>query len=261
VTLPLAGLVVVVTRPAAQAARFAALVTAAGAQPLLLPTLEIETIVLDADTRSRLAPDAFDWTIFTSANAVEASLAQLPHPARTQVAAVGRATARALEQHGIPVAAVPRTTSDSEGLLALECFADLRGQRVLILKGRGGRTLLREELARRGAEVVLGDVYERRRAVAHPGALAALRRACDTGTAAVAATSAEVLAALLDLAPEPDCPGLRDALLLVPGERVAVAARGLAWRGHIVVAPGAEDETMAETLSRARAGGSPPGAA
>jgi len=261
VTLPLAGRVVVVTRPAAQAAPFASLAAAAGAQPLLLPTLEIETLALDAEARRRLAPDDFDWTIFTSANAVESSLAQLPRPTRTRVAAVGRATARALERRGIPVAAVPKTASDSEGLLELDCFADLRGQRILILKGRGGRALLREELARRGAEVLLGDVYQRRRATASPAALAALRSACDAGTAVVAATSAEVLASLLELASEASCPRLRDAALLVPGERVAAAARELGWRGRIVVAPSAEDATMAEALGRAFAAGSDPGAA
>jgi uroporphyrinogen-III synthase len=140
-------------------------------------------------------------------------------------------------------------------------MAHLRGQRVLILKGRGGRTLLREELARRGAEVVLGDVYERRRAAADPTALAALRHACDAGAAVVAATSAEVLAALLELAPEGACPRLKDAALLVPGERVAAAARELGWRGRIVVAPSAEDAAMAGALGQAFAGRSDPGAA
>ena len=260
-TLPLARRVVVVTRPAAQAAPFAALVAAAGAEPLRVPTIEIVTVELDAAARSQLVPDRFDWTVFTSANAVESALAQLPRPSRTRVAAVGRATARALERHGIPVAAVPGTTSDSEGLLELDCFADLRGQRVLILKGRGGRTLLREELARRGAEVVLGDVYERRRAAADPEAMAALRRACDEGAAVVAATSAEVLAALLELAPEAGCPRLKDAALLVPGERVAAAASALGWRGRIVVASSAEDAAMAEALGRALTGGSGAGAA
>jgi len=261
VTGPLAGIVVVVTRPAAQAAGFAALATAAGAQALLLPTLEIQTIALDAASRGRLVPDDYDWTIYTSANAVESSLQQLPRPQRTRVAAVGRATARALQQHGIAVSAVPRTSADSEGLLELECFADLRGRRILILKGRGGRTLLREELARRGAEVVPGDVYQRRRTDASPQALEELRRACDAGRAVIAATSAEVLAALLDLAPEDRCPRLRDAALLVPGERVAAAARSHGWRGRLVVATGAEDAAMADALASAFAGRSRPGTA
>jgi len=261
VTPPLAGRVVVVTRPAAQAARFASLVAAAGAQPLLLPTLEIAAVELDADARRRLAPDDYDWVVFTSSNAVDSALAQLPHPRRARVAAVGRATARALEHCGIRVAAFPRTTSDSEGLLELDCFAEPRGQRILILKGRGGRTLLRDELARRGAEVVLGDVYERRRAPADASALQALRQACATGSVVIAATSAEVLAALLELAPEEGCPALRDATLLVPGERVASSARDFGWRGRIVVATGAEDAIMAETLGRVFGPGSSPGTA
>lgn len=260
-TQPLAGVVVVVTRPVAQAARFAALAEAAGARPLLLPTIEIEPVELDEASRARLAPDAFDWTIYTSANAVESSLRQLPRPQRTRVAAVGRGTARALQERGIEVHALPRTTADSEGLLALECFADMRGRRVLILKGRGGRTLLREELELRGAEVVPGDVYERRAASVRPATLDELRAASESRRIAVAATSAEVLAALLQLAPEDRCPRLRDALLLVPGERVAAAARKLGWRGRLVVAPSAEDAVMLEALGQAMDGRSNPGAA
>ena len=257
----LAGRVVVVTRPAAQAQRFAALVREAGGDPLLLPAIEIEPLELDAEARARLAPDGFDWTIYTSANAVECSLRQLPRPQRTRIAVVGGATARTLEAHGLAVAAVPRTTADSEGLLALEEFADLRGRRVLILKGSGGRTLLREELARRGAEVVLGDVYRRRRAVADPGGVEQLRRACDEDRAVVAVTSAEVLAGLLELAPAERCPRLRDAPLVVPAERVAEAARGHGWRGPVVVAASAEDVAMVQAVARAGGPGSGPAAA
>jgi uroporphyrinogen-III synthase len=261
VTAPLDGRVVVVTRPAAQAARFAAMVAADGATPLMLPTIEIQPIELDAAARATLAPDTFDWTIYTSANAVEASLRQLPRPARSKIAALGRGTARALAAHGLEVAAVPTTTADSEGLLALDCFADLRGQRVLILKGRGGRPLLREELTRRGAEAVAGDVYLRRLAVADPPALQALRNACDAGSAVITATSAEVLDGLLRLAPEDANPRLRDVPLLVPGPRVAAAAREQGWRGRIVAAASAEDAAMAEALRDSLGHGSQPGVA
>ena len=256
----LAGVVVVVTRPAAQAARFAALVEAAGAQALLFPAVAIDPVTLDAPARERLAPDRYDWTIYTSANAVEHSLSQLPRPRATRVAAVGKGTARALREHGITVSASPATTADSEGLLELDCFADLRGQRLLILKGRGGRTLLREELARRGAEVTAGDVYQRRRAQADPAAFEALRGACAGGRAVVAATSAEVLAALLELAPDDHCPGLRELPLVVPGERVAAAAGELGWRGRVVPAASAEDAAMLQAVVTV-ADGSAPGPA
>ena len=256
-TPPLAGVTVVVTRPRAQAARFAALVREAGATPILLPALEIEPVEPDAAARARLVPDDYDWTIYTSANAVECSLHALPRPARTRVAAIGRATARALEEHGIAVQAVPAGASESEGLLALESFAAPAGQRILILKGAGGRTLLREELLRRGAEVVTGDLYRRVAAIPDGAALDAIKAAGGRGPLVVAATSAESLAALLEAVPDARLPRLREVTLLVPGERVATAARGLGWRGPLLVARSAEDGSMAEALVAACAGGSP----
>jgi uroporphyrinogen-III synthase len=250
VTPALEGLTVVVTRPARQAGAFVAMLRDAGADPILLPAIEIEPIELDTASRAALAPDDFDWTVYTSANAVEWSLQQLPRPTRTRVAAIGRATARTLDQQRIRVDAVPQGASDSEGLLALESFADLRGRRILILKGAGGRTLLREELARRGAEVVLCEVYRRQPAAADPAALAALRDASDRPGLIVAVTSGEVLGALLETAPDDRLPRLRDAALLVPGERVAASARSVGWRGPLIVAPSAEDGAMFATLAR-----------
>ncbi len=254
----LAGVTVVVTRPRAQATRFAALVSEAGATPLLLPALEIDPVELDAEARARLAPDAFDWTIYTSANAVESSWRQLPHPARTRVAAVGRGTARALAERGVVVQAVPGATADSEGLLALEPFARVAGQRILVLKGEGGRTLLREELERRGATVATGDLYRRVPAVPDPSSLAELQRACGAGPVVVAVTSAESLAALLGAVPDARLPGLRDATLLVPGERVAASARSHDWRGPLRIAASAEDAAMAAALPGSVAPGDPP---
>jgi uroporphyrinogen-III synthase len=261
VTPSLAGITVVVTRPAHQAGRFLAMLQEAGASAILLPAIDIEPIVLDPGTRARLVPDTFDWTIYTSANAVEYSLQQLPRPVRTRVAAIGRATARALEGQGVSVDAVPSGAPDSEGLLALESFADLRGRRILILKGAGGRTLLREELARRGAEVALGEVYRRRPAVAEPAALDAVGLAGASSWTVVAVTSSEVLRALLEMAPDHRLPRLRDSALLVPGERVAAAARELGWRGPLIVAQSAEDSAMFAALARRRARGGPSGAA
>jgi uroporphyrinogen-III synthase len=259
VTGPLAGVTVVVTRPRAQAARFATMVAEAGGTPLLLPALEIEPVELDAAARERLAPDAFDWTIYTSANSVESSLRQLPRPTRTRVAAVGRGTARALAEHGVVVHGVPGTTADSEGLLALDAFASVAGRRILILKGEGGRTLLREELERRGAAVVTGDLYRRVRAAPDAAALADLGRALDGGAVVVAVTSAESLAALLEGIPDARLARLRDVTLLVPGERVAASARTQCWRGAVRVAASAEDAAMTAALVETVSSGRPPG--
>jgi len=81
-------------------------------------------------------------------------------------------------------------------------------------------------------------------------ALEALHEASGRTRLIVAVTSGEVLGALLEAAPDGRLPRLRDATLLVPGERVATSARSLGWRGPLVVAPSAEDSVMFATLAR-----------
>ena len=259
-TEPLAGLAVLVTRPRRQAGRFIELASRAGARCIALPTLEIEPLTLDAAARERLAPDAHDWAIYTSANAVEAACLLWPRPERCKVAAVGRATARALETHGIRVDALPPDRSDSEGLLALPGFAEVVGRKILILRGIGGREWLREQLTLRGARVQVAEVYRRKAVVAEPGAIQALEHALQGGTRlVVAVTSVEILEGLLGLVPQRLATPLRSAILLAPGERVAAAARARHWTGEIVVAPSAEDPVMlARLVDRLGARGAPP---
>jgi uroporphyrinogen-III synthase len=249
VTRPLAGLTVVVTRPEHQAARFSDLAVSRGAGVVALPALAIDFVDLDARAREALAPDAHDWAIYTSANAVEAAARALPAPARCRVAAVGRATARALAAQGIRVDAVPAERADSEGLLALPDFAGVRGLRVLVLRGVGGRELLRDEFTKRGAQVTIGELYRRRPPVADPAAIAALAAAVDSGRdVVVAVTSVEVLDGLLGLLPSGLAERLRSAPLLLPGERVAAAARDRGWTGDLIVAATAEDGAMIAAL-------------
>jgi uroporphyrinogen-III synthase len=245
---PLDGTVVVVTRPERQAAPFLRMLRESGAETVAFPTLLIEPLALDPATRASLEPDTFHWVVYTSTNAVEQGLAQLPRPRRARLAAVGPATARALEAHGHTVHATPATTHDSEGLLAHPELADVRGRRVLILRGVGGREFLCQTLTNRGADVVVAEVYRRVVATPDADALESLERACVRGCAVVAVTSVEVLEALLALAPEPRHATVRDANLLAPGKRVAAAARERGWRGPLIVARSAEDAAMLEAL-------------
>ena len=249
-TAPLAGLTLVVTRPRRQAGPFIERATSAGARCIALPAIEIETLKLSVTDRERLAPDEHDWAIYTSANAVEASLAQLPPPGRCRVAAVGRATARALESHGIVVHALPEGRPDTEGLLALPVFAALRGRRILIVRGVGGRELLREQLQGRGAVVNVAEVYRRDAAPADPAAVAALASALAVAAKCVVivVTSIEVLDGLLGLLPPDLARQVRDCTLLLPGLRVASAARERQWRGTVVASSSAEDSVMLRTL-------------
>jgi uroporphyrinogen-III synthase len=257
VTLPLDGVTIVVTRPAAQASRFLALARAAGAACIPYPTLQIDRIALDDATRAQLRGRAWDWAIFTSANAVESALEQCPAPLAARYAAVGRATARTLERHGIKVEVCPGSAS-SEGLLALPEFAALAERGVLLVKGSGGRELLRDALRARGANVLELEVY--RRSVTAPTAAAAAQLH-DALTSmlplVVVVTSVEVLQAMLQGVDDDDEARLRSRTLLVPGPRVAAAGVRLGWTGPVVAAATADDETMLAALTGLAAGSKP----
>lgn len=159
VAVGLKGKGVLVTRAVAQAEPLAAAIVAAGGRPILLPALEIEPL---SARPPALTPD---WIIFISPNAVRHGLAQVRDLAagRTRYAAIGPATARALIEAGVHQILRPKGGFDSESLLALDMFAGMAGQQVLIVRGKGGRSLLADTLRQRGAEVTYVEVYRRRR--------------------------------------------------------------------------------------------------
>ena len=254
------GVTVVVTRPAAQSARFIELATAAGAACLAYPTLLIEPLAIAPATLAQLQQRRWDWAIFTSTNAVSLALANLARPLAAKHAAVGRATARALEQAGINVDARPENAT-SEGLLALPEFAEMTGHGVLLVKGAGGRDLLPTELRLRGATVLELELYRRVVAEATPAAAATLHDALGSGRRViVTVTSAEILRALLDGVASADAARLREQPLVVPGSRVALEALRLGWAGPLTHAATAEDEAMIAALARAAATGPTPAA-
>lgn len=250
-TARLDGLTVVVTRPAAQSAPLLQRLRQAGAQCIACPTLQIVPLALAPAVLERLRTRRWDWAIFTSANAVDYGIAQLPAGAAARCAAIGRATAAALGRRNVPVAAQPGGAT-SESLLELPAFADLAGRGVLLVKGSGGRGLLREALAARGAEVLEVAVYRREAVAPTPAAVAALAAALadDRRDFVVTATSVEVLQSLLEHAPAEIAPALARSTLLVPGPRVAAAAAALGWSGQVVQATTAEDDAMFTALAR-----------
>jgi uroporphyrinogen-III synthase len=163
------GVGVLVTRPEQQAMPLCRLLEIQGASTLHLPAIEIKAIGNRRDTGARLgALENFDIIIFTSANAVRFGASLLDQKRDLTLAAMGPATARALNQAGYrvslqpPVALPPQhATSGSESLLRHPRLEHLAGHRVLIIKGSNGRPFLEQELARRGAQIVAADVYQR----------------------------------------------------------------------------------------------------
>src|SRR5271165_5478867 len=136
---PLHGVGVLVTRPELQSMPLCRLLEAQGASTLRLPAVEIKPLAdRRALTASLSALERFDLIIFTSANAVRFGAGFLGQSRDLPLAAIGPATARALNQAGYRVAVQPADTTDSEGLLLHPRLEHLAGHRILIIKGANG---------------------------------------------------------------------------------------------------------------------------
>ena len=232
----LTGFTVVITRPEHQAGPLIQRIQDAGGTVISFPVLAIEAPQHPEPIYEILSDLAhYDLAIFISANAVEYGLRFVvqrgPWPATLTVAAVGAATARALEEHQLKVSIAPASGFNSEALLACPELQNVAGKRIVIFRGEGGRELLAETLRQRGAEVRYVEVYRRAKPAADP---AVLLDAWSRGAVnAVVVTSNEGLQNFFDLAGAAGQPYLRKTPLLVMSARAVELAKQLG----IVVPP------------------------
>jgi uncharacterized protein HemX/uroporphyrinogen-III synthase len=232
---PLRGRGILVTRPAGQAQRLAALVEAAGGRAILFPAIEIEPL-----GRPLPPPEEFDLLVFVSPTAVQCAGARVKGSG-ARVAAVGSGTRRELQSLGFADVVAPRDGGDSEALLALPELQQVAGKRILIIRGEGGRELLADSLAARGAEVEYFECYRRVVPRADPGPLLA---AWDRGEVdAVTASSSQAVDNLVGLL---GAGRLAGKPLFTNHARVAERAREAGITELIVAGPG--DEETGEAL-------------
>lgn len=140
---------VVVTRAAEQADELAELVRATGAVPVVMPLVTIEPVADEADRLDGEDPALFDWLVVTSPNGAR-SYTSHHRTAPVNVAAVGTATAAALEADGIAVTFVP-SRQNAEGLLA-ELPSTMAG-RVLLVQAEAAESTVADGLRARHLEV------------------------------------------------------------------------------------------------------------
>lgn len=234
---------IVVTRPAAQAKHLAALIERAGGRPLVFPAIEIEELA-----ERPLPPlERFDLAIFVSPTAVDCAFRRVrAWPKGLRYAAIGRGTARELGRRGVAEVLAPERGADSEALLALAALREVKDKRVVIFRGEGGRELLGETLAARGAQVEYVECYRRVLPRADCGPL--LAAWADGQIDAVVVSSAQGLQNLLALLGDAGRPQLLATPLFVPHERVAEQARAQGAREVVVAGPG-DDEMSAQLVA------------
>ena len=158
---PLFGKRIVITRSRDQARELADQLEELGAQTIEAPLFRLAPADdPEAIDRAAASIDAFQWVIFTSANAVTRFFAALLHGPRdmralgnVSICAIGPTTAERIEARGIkPDVVMPEVRID-DIVEVLGTAGSLDGQRVLIVRPDFLRDGLATELARQGAAV------------------------------------------------------------------------------------------------------------
>ena len=159
-TKPLFGKRILVTRARAQASEFADLLEANGAEVIQFPTIKIQPIAR-VDIPS---PNAYDWVIFTSVNAVEIFYERLRENGKdarafggSSICAVGAKTVEALNRIGIHPNFVP---SHSRGSAIAAEIGEVNGKKILLPRAKIATADLPNGLRERGAHIDDVPLYD-----------------------------------------------------------------------------------------------------
>jgi len=243
---PLSNKTILITRPVGRELHLRQLIERAGGNVIHYPVfsieppagLEIEQLIT---LRSQL--HKFTMAIFISPTAVEQSQIYFPAlPEHFTIVSIGSKTTEALEQQNISVD-IEAPEHDTESLLHTAEFQmpQIDGQRIVIFRGSGGRTLLGDTLVRRGAQIRYVETY--RREIPHHTPLTEQQtKKLD----AITISSNEGLDNLVTLMEDPSL--LIGIPLVVPGQRAVTLARQHGFN-TIIAAKNATDKAIVSALT------------
>lgn len=217
--MSLAGRTILITRPLAQSLELARQLESEGAHPVLFPLIEITPQSAALQTLAATVNQA-DWLVFVSPSAIDCAWPHLPElAANVRLACIGAASASRLgELSGREVLYAP-DVADSDHLLQQAPLQHVAGQRIVIVRGVGGREELPQALASRGADVRLAEIY--RRETLTPDWSEFDRLIGSAGLDACIVTSSEIAERLFRLAGSARMAALQCLQYCVPHPRIA----------------------------------------
>ena len=231
-----------VTRPQPQAVELVARLAEHGIDSRTVPTVAIDPDAAREEFERALdGLSGADWLVLTSANGADAVADHMRTtrrtiPAGTRVAAVGPATARALEAAGIRVDHVPARYLTVEIAAGL---GDVVGRRVILARADAATPELRDTLLARGAVVEEAVAY--RTIEAPPESRDALDAAFHARLDGITFTSSSTVRGLIDLA----SPVNRARARSLPCFCIGPITAGTAKRAGFDVAAVADEHTAA----------------
>ena len=249
-SLSLNGKRVLVTRAEHQANRLCNLIERRQGEAVRFPVLQILPVDNLAKVKETLVQlENFDWVFFNSSNAV--NFAQQTKSGRIGIvhnvrfAAIGQATAKAMQHAGLNIDLIPEQGFNSEALLAMPELEHINGHKCLIIKGQGGREILADTLRQRGAKVECLEVYKR--VVPDCDVQPLIKMINNKQLDVITVTSCEVVQNLVLLLGKE----VKAALLLIPlvviSERIKHLARSIGFK-HIMVTAKPSDAEIANTV-------------
>jgi uroporphyrinogen-III synthase len=157
---------VLVSRAKKQAGTLSSSLKELGCQVIEIPFIEIRKPSSYKPLDTALSNVAtYDWLILTSVNGVEALFERmakrnvdsstLSHP---KIAAIGPATKKAIEKHGLKVSVTPREYMAESVVASLH--KRVKGKRVLLVRAKVARDVIPRELRKAGATVDVIEAYE-----------------------------------------------------------------------------------------------------
>lgn len=247
---------VVLTRPRADALRWASRLEQRGIPTLVLPLLQIGPAPQPGALREAAArADDYGAVMFVSANAVQAFFAAAPRFARARAWAPGPGTREALLVAGVPQARIDAPPADAAQFDSEHLWQSVQGQlrrgdRLLLVRGADGegrdkgREWLGGQLADAGVQVDSVAAYTRQAAAWDAAEQASARRAAADGSLWLFSSS-EAVRQLPVLLPGQDWNRAR-AIATHPRIASAVAALGF---GEVIACRPAFDDVLASIES------------
>ena len=240
---PLSGLQILVTRPEHQARSLIQLLGQQGADVFHQAAIRIEAEFNDSQKELLETLEQYDLLIFISKNAVHYGLSLFNTVdglnKNRPLAAIGKATAQALTDHGFTNIICPDDGFDSEALLNTPAFLtpQINNKKILIIRGGAGREHLKETLEQRQATISYLDVYRR--------TPAKLELATETFKTLdiITVSSQQGLENLLSMLDNDTVNLLLEKKLITPGDRCSQKAKELGFK-QIETAENATDNAM-----------------
>lgn len=155
---------IAITRPAQRSKAAMEIIDELGGETVIRPTLELK--LTNSDSLKHLISEAgnLDWLIITSVTSIESIFKFYPDflhklSSKCKIATIGHKTAEVAIDNQLPIDLIPEDYT-AEGLLEAFESIDLNNKIVGIPRTYSARTLLPDELEKRGAKVILAESYK-----------------------------------------------------------------------------------------------------